>query len=59
MAINEWWIDNPEERYWMEITDRENLGANLIAPTLAKGDKENFSYTLVSHVKPGDVVFHW
>lgn len=43
----------------MEITDRENLGANLIAPTLAKGDKENFSYTLVSHVQPGDVVFHW
>jgi hypothetical protein len=59
MAINEWWIDNPEERYWMEITDRENLGANLIAPTLAKGDKESFSYTLVSHVQPGDVVFHW
>jgi hypothetical protein len=59
MAINEWWIDNPKERYWMEITDRENLGANLIAPTLAKGGKENFSYTLVSHVQPGDVVFHW
>lgn len=59
MAINEWWIDNPEERYWMEITDRENLGANLIAPTLGKGDKETFSYALVSHVQPGDVVFHW
>ena len=59
MAINEWWIDNPEERYWMEITDRENLGANLIAPMLAKGDRESFSYTLVSHVQPGDVVFHW
>ena len=40
MAINEWWIDNSEERYWMEITDRENLGANLIAPTLVENDRE-------------------
>ena len=59
MAINEWWISNPEECYWMEITDREDLGSNLIAPTLGKGDRETFSYTLVSHVRPGDVVFHW
>jgi len=59
MAINEWWIDNPEERYWMEITDRENLGANLIAPTLGENDREIWHYSLVSHVRPGDVVFHW
>src|SRR5688500_1783816 len=26
VAINEWWIDNPAERYWMEITDRSDLG---------------------------------
>lgn len=59
MAINEWWIDNPEERYWMEITDRENLGANLLAPTLGDNDREIWHYSLVSHVQPGDVVFHW
>ena len=59
MPINEWWADNPDERFWMEITDRTNLGANLLAPTTAKGGKETFSYTLVDHVKEGDVVYHW
>ena len=58
MTINEWWADDPQERFWMEITDRTNLGANLVAPTTAKGGKETFSYTLVDHVKAGDVVYH-
>jgi hypothetical protein len=59
VAINEWWSDIPEERYWMEITDRESLGANLIAPTLGDDDRAVWHYSLVSHVQPGDVVFHW
>ena len=59
MAITEWWANKPEERYWMEITDRENLGANLIAPTLGDNGREVWHYSLVSHVRPGDVVFHW
>lgn len=57
--INRWWEGNPAEKYWMEITDRPDLGANLIAPTTAKGGKETFSYSLVNHVREGDVVFHW
>lgn len=43
----------------MEITDRDDLGANLIAPTLASNGKQTWSYALVDHVRPGDVVFHW
>jgi hypothetical protein len=43
----------------MEITGRTNLGANLLAPTTAKDGKETFSYTLVDHVKKGDVRYHW
>ena len=35
MAINDWWADDPNERYWIEITDRQNLGDNVIAPQLA------------------------
>lgn len=57
--INRWWDGNPAEKYWMEITDRPDLGVNLIAPTTAKGGKETFSYSLVNHVREGDVVFHW
>lgn len=59
MGINSWWDGDPQECYWMEITDRTDLGANLLAPTTAKGGKETFSYTLVDYVKEGDVVFHW
>ena len=57
--INRWWDGDPAEKYWMEITDRSDLGANLIAPTTAKGGKETFSYSLVNHVREGDTVFHW
>src|SRR4051794_19992496 len=26
MEINEWWAGNADQRYWMEITDRPDLG---------------------------------
>jgi hypothetical protein len=59
MAINEWWSGQPEECYWVEITNRETLGENLFIPKLDRNDNETPSYTLVSYVRPGDVVFHW
>jgi hypothetical protein len=59
MEINEWWASEPSERYWIEVTDREVLGSNLIAPKTASNGKATPSYTLVSHVHPGDVVLHW
>jgi len=30
--IHRWWINRPEERYWLEVTDRPELGINLKAP---------------------------
>lgn len=32
MAINAWWDGDSTETFWMEITDRADLGANLHAP---------------------------
>ena len=32
MAINKWWAVDSKEIYWLESTDRTDLGANLIAP---------------------------
>jgi hypothetical protein len=32
MAIRTWWTGVPEQRFWMEITDRSDTGANLVAP---------------------------
>lgn len=59
MAINAWWAGDPNERFWFEITDREELGADLYAPKTDQSGHETPTYTLVSHVKPGDVVLHW
>jgi hypothetical protein len=58
-GIHEWWTADPRERYWMEITDRPDLGANLHAPQRDDAGSEYWSYALVTSVRPGDVVLHW
>lgn len=56
MALNTWWIAEPTQRYWMEITHRKDIGANLHAPRLDQGQ---WSYDLVNQVQLGDRVLHW
>lgn len=59
MEIHRWWHGDPEQRYWLEITDRETLGENLHAPQLDHRGRETWSYSLVLQARPGDIVFHW
>jgi Domain of unknown function (DUF3883) len=59
MAINEWWTGDGDERYWIEITNRDNYGTNVIAPQLNDAGRDEWSYTTVSLVRPGDIVLHW
>lgn len=59
MALNTWWEHDPEQRYWMEITGRDDIGENLVAPQLDGGGNANWSYALVSQVRPGDRVLHY
>lgn len=59
MSINEWWLNDPKEQFWLEITDRATLGQDLYTPQLDSSGKGTWSYALVPHVKPGDVVFHY
>jgi hypothetical protein len=59
MAMNTWWDDDPTETYWMEITDRDDVGGELWAPKLNAVGGDEWSYNLVSYVQPGDRVFHW
>jgi hypothetical protein len=60
MAINNWWDDDPEEMYWMEIRQSPiGLGEYLRAPKLAGDGNPSWSYDLTSYVQPGDRVFHW
>ncbi|MCT2586887.1 DUF3883 domain-containing protein [Actinophytocola gossypii] len=59
-AINDWWAGDPSERFWMEITDRQDgLGDDLNAPTLNGARKPEWGYSLVTETRPGDIVLHW
>ncbi|WP_162242362.1 protein NO VEIN domain-containing protein [Nocardioides sp. Leaf307] len=43
----------------MEITDRDDVGADLFAPTTDGSGRPYWGYELVTFVQPGDIVLHW
>ena len=57
--MNTWWDGNGSENLWVEITDRSDLGKNIIAPTRAQQGKVTPGYELLKHVSAGDLIFHW
>jgi hypothetical protein len=59
VEINEWWAGNTDQRYWMEITGRSDLGGDLFAPTTQQGGRPYWGYELITHVQAGDIVLHW
>ncbi len=59
VAIDEWWAADPDQRFWMEITDREDLGADLFAPTTDGSGRPYWGYELITYVQAGDIVLHW
>jgi hypothetical protein len=54
-----WWDGEPGEIFWMEITDRDDLGTDLNAPERTEKDREYWSYRFVREVREGDVVLHY
>ncbi len=59
MPINRWWVDDPAQKYWMEVTDRDDLGGELPAPQKADDGLPEWGYELVRFAQPGDLVLHW
>lgn len=53
-----WWDGDPRERFWVEATDRPDIGANLKAP-LKNVSGEDWRYGLFREAAVGDVVFHY
>jgi len=49
-----WWESSLEEKFWVESTDRTDLGRNLVAPVSSHAGQK-----LVAFVEDGDVVFHY
>lgn len=54
-----WWTDRPAERFWLEATDRPDIGSDLRAPLADAAGRENWRYTLFRAARSGDVVFHY
>jgi|JI10StandDraft_1071094.scaffolds.fasta_scaffold302150_3 hypothetical protein len=57
--MSHWWIGEPSEKYWCEITDRPDIGTDLKCPQSKAGGKEYWSYSLIRSVGPQDIVFHY
>lgn len=57
--INSWWETDPAERYWLEITDRPDIGLDLHAPQRDAAGDRSPGYSLMWWVKPDDIVFHY
>jgi hypothetical protein len=58
-SIHRWWHDQTNERYWLEVTDRPDIGINLKAPKTNETGKDFWSYSILREVNSGDIVFHY
>ena len=57
--MHEWWDKWPDQKFWLEATDREDIGADLRAPELDESGKDNWRYTLFKATKPDNIVLHY
>jgi hypothetical protein len=53
-----WWESRKTERFWLESTDRADVGADLRAPEVDGGGKPNWRYDLLKEIDLGDIVVH-
>src|SRR5262245_6707564 len=58
-VIHTWWDKKPNEIFWLEVTGRTDIGANLKAPQANEHGDDFWSYSLLKHVHQGDVIFHY
>ena len=42
-SANPWWGDDSQERYWLEITDRPDIGAELHDPATRRDGRDRQS----------------
>lgn len=58
-SLNVWWEPVVGERYWIEITDRRDIGVDLHCPQRDARGEPNVGYSTILAVRDGDVVFHY
>jgi 5-methylcytosine-specific restriction protein A len=59
MNNERWWSGLETERFWLEATDRVDIGQDLRAPQADDSGADNWRYTLFKEVQSGDIVLHY
>jgi hypothetical protein len=57
--ISEWWADDPRQRFWLEITDRPDIGIDLHCPQRDATGNRTPGYSLIWCVRVDEIVFHY
>jgi hypothetical protein len=57
--INQWWAGDPRQRFWLETTDRNDIGVDLHCPQRDGRGARTPGFSLIWWMQPGDVVFHY
>jgi hypothetical protein len=57
--VNDWWADDPRQRFWLEITDRSDIGIDLHCPQRDAVGNRTPGYSLIWWVRVDDIVFHY
>jgi hypothetical protein len=58
-AVNSWWAHDLAQRFWLEITDRPDIGVDLHCPQRDARGNRSPGYSLIWWVEQGDIVFHY
>lgn len=57
--VNAWWSADPRQRFWLEVTDRPDIGIDLHCPQRDAAGNRNPGYSLIWWVEIGDIVCHY
>ena len=58
-SVNAWWSADPGQRFWLEITDRPDIGVDLHCPQRGSDGRRSPGFSLIWRVNAGDIVFHY
>lgn len=58
-ARGPWWTASPAERFWIEITDRDEIGSDLSGYQRDAGHSCTQAYILARYIQTDDVALHY
>lgn len=58
-SVNTWWDRLPGERFWLDVTERDDRDRMLAVPRGVGKQSAAWAHRLITHVRGGDLVFHY